>query len=43
VSTEPLPDRAEALAILAALGGREPESVPEELGSLEVFSGARQP
>ncbi|MGV9269757.1 acyl carrier protein [Kitasatospora sp. NPDC003701] len=35
--TEPvLPDRAEVLAILAAFGQRAAESVPEELGSLEL-------
>lgn len=30
------PDRAEVLAVLAALGGREPSAVGEELGSLEL-------
>lgn len=30
------PDRAEVLAMLAALGGRDPSAVGEELGSLEL-------
>ncbi|MFF1903736.1 acyl carrier protein [Kitasatospora sp. NPDC058218] len=35
--TEPvLPDRAEVLAILAAFGQRAADTVPEELGSLEL-------
>lgn len=36
MSAESLPDRAEVLAMLAALGGRAPDAVPEELGSLEL-------
>ncbi|MEU1422251.1 MULTISPECIES: acyl carrier protein [unclassified Kitasatospora] len=35
--TEPvLPDRAEVLTILAAFGQRAADTVPEELGSLEL-------
>ena len=30
------PDRAEVLAMLAALGGRDPSALAEDLGSLEL-------
>lgn len=36
MSSQPLVERADLVAILAALGDRRPESVGEELGSLEL-------
>ncbi|MFI9786778.1 acyl carrier protein [Kitasatospora sp. NPDC051984] len=36
MSTTVLPDRAEVVAMLAAFGQRAAESVPENLGSLEL-------
>lgn len=36
MSSQPLLERADLVAILAALGDRRPESVGEELGSLEL-------
>lgn len=36
MSTPDAPDRAAVVAMLAAFGGREPDAVPEELGSLEM-------
>jgi len=36
MTPEPLPDRADVLAMLAGYGEREPDEVREELGSLEV-------
>ncbi|MFI5532059.1 acyl carrier protein [Kitasatospora sp. NPDC051853] len=36
MSAAPPPGRAEVLAVLAEFGGRSPETVDEELGSLEL-------
>ena len=36
MSSQPLPERADLVQMLAALGDRRPEAVGEELGSLEL-------